>query len=171
MQNLKNQRQYLLFQFLDHEYEPLLTEPKMKSKFTSGVGLFFLSVYLMFNVLFFGTFLNIYVLFEKKFAGFWAYLGGLFKTLAIIIDITGNAVFGPALNRFFITKDSNFKFGKHNHTISEVLGVNQWNETLREPGKQLSKTLDYLDKQHCYNSIQKHNHTYLVPHWWKKHKR
>ena len=88
-----------------------------------------------------------------------------FLETAIDIDKFGNRNFRAFLNfsmvkslrkyrdidRFYFVEP--YKFGNVNETISSVLGKNQRLGTLSNFGKITCKTLDFLDKNHCKNSI------------------
>ena len=50
--------------------------------------------------------------------------------------------------------DRGYEFGKENETISSALGKNERDKTLSKTGKLLVKILDFLDKNHCKNSIK-----------------
>lgn len=57
------------------------------------------------------------------------------------------------LNRLLIVTDW-YKFGKVQETISSVLGKNQRDGTLTALGKLIAGMLDFLDPDHCKESIQ-----------------
>lgn len=83
--------------------------------------------------------------------GLW-YLGGIFRSVAIGIDQIGNSVCRDLFNRCLITS-SWYKFGKVQETISSVLGKNQETWTLTLVGRAVVGILDWLDKDHCRESI------------------
>lgn len=83
--------------------------------------------------------------------GLW-YLGGIFRSVAIGIDQIGNSVCRDLFNRCLITS-SWYKFGKVQETISSVLGKNQETWTLTLVGRAVVGVLDWLDKDHCRESI------------------
>lgn len=75
-----------------------------------------------------------------------------FKETAIDIDRFGNRNFRTLLNTTLI-KSNGYKFGNELETISSVLGKNLKNKTLTKTGKILCNILDFIDKNHCINSI------------------
>ena len=83
--------------------------------------------------------------------GLW-YLGGIFRSVAIWIDQIGNSVCRDLFNRCLITS-SWYKFGKVQETISSVLGKNQETWTLTLVGCAVVGILDWIDKDHCRESI------------------
>ena len=83
--------------------------------------------------------------------GLW-YLGGIFRSVAIWIDQIGNSVCRDLFNRCLITS-SWYKFGKVQETISSVLGKNQETWSLTLVGRAVVGVLDWLDKDHCKESI------------------
>ena len=83
--------------------------------------------------------------------GLW-YLGGIFRSVAIWIDQIGNSVCRDLFNRCLITS-AGYKFGKVQETISSVLGKNQETWTLTLVGRAVVGVLDWLDKDHCRESI------------------
>lgn len=83
--------------------------------------------------------------------GLW-YLGGIFRSVAIGIDQIGNSVCRDLFNRCLITS-SWYKFWKVQETISSVLGKNQETWTLTCLGRAVVWVLDWLDKNHCKESI------------------
>ena len=83
--------------------------------------------------------------------GLW-YLGGIFRSVAIWIDQIGNSVCRDLFNRCLITTDW-YKFGKVQETISSVLGKNQETWTLTLVGRAVVGVLDWIDKDHCRESL------------------
>ena len=79
---------------------------------------------------------------------------GYFKSSAINIDKFGNREFRTSLNKCLINKNSPFKFGNIDETISSVLGKNKRFGHLTKFGKVICKILDTIDKNHCEKSIQ-----------------
>jgi hypothetical protein len=75
-----------------------------------------------------------------------------FKETAIDIDRFGNRNFRTLLNATLI-KSNGYKFGNELETISSILGKNLKNKTLTKTGKILCNILDFIDKNHCINSI------------------
>lgn len=83
--------------------------------------------------------------------GLW-YLWGIFRSVAIWIDQIGNSVCRDLFNRCLITS-SWYKFGKVQETISSVLGKNQEIWTLTCLGRAVVWILDWIDRDHCRESI------------------
>ena len=83
--------------------------------------------------------------------GLW-YLGGIFRSVAIGIDQIGNSVCRDLFNRCLITSEW-YKFWKVQETISSVLGKNQETWTLTLVGRAVVGVLDWIDRDHCRESI------------------
>ena len=83
--------------------------------------------------------------------GLW-YLSSIIRSVAIGIDQIGNSVCRDLFNRCLITS-SWYKFGKVQETISSVLGKNQETWTLTLVGRAVVGVLDWIDKDHCRESI------------------
>lgn len=79
---------------------------------------------------------------------------GYFRSSAVTLDCLGNREFRTLFNITLI-KDSGYRFGNFNETISSVLGKNQRDNTLTKTGKALVWILDTIDKEHCRKSIHK----------------
>lgn len=79
---------------------------------------------------------------------------GYFLDTAINIDRFGNREFRFSLNKYLIKKNSPFRFGNIEETISSVLGKNQRFGYLTKFGKIICLILDFLDENHCEKSIQ-----------------
>lgn len=77
---------------------------------------------------------------------------GYFRSTAVSIDIWANREFRTLWNTKFKTENG-YEFGKDRETISSALGKNERNNTLTKLGKILVKILDFLDNNHCKNSI------------------
>ena len=77
---------------------------------------------------------------------------GYFRSTALSIDIWANREFRTLWNDK-LRIDSGYKFGREGETISSALGKNQRDKTLTNSGKILVTILDFLDKNHCENSI------------------
>jgi len=90
------------------------------------------------------TLLNFIVVKSKK---------GYFLSTAINLDIFANREFRATWNKFLKTPEG-YEFGKQGETISSALGKNQRDNTLTKTGKALCAFLDFLDKNHCKNSIR-----------------
>jgi hypothetical protein len=89
------------------------------------------------------TLINYFVVNVKK---------GYFKSTARNIDVFANREFRATWNKLLITKQG-YQFGTIGETISSVLGKNQRDNTLTKTGKILCSILDFIDKDHCKNSI------------------
>lgn len=93
----------------------------------------------------------IFVVFlKRKFK--WSRLNGYFRNLAIGVDRFGNYQFRSLFNVLFKT-DKGYEFGNFNETVSSALGKNQRDNTLTKIGLILVGVLDFLDENHCLNSI------------------
>jgi hypothetical protein len=75
-----------------------------------------------------------------------------FRSSAITIDKLANREFRTLWNKVLKT-DIGYKFGAENETISSALGKNERDNTLTKKGKKLVKLLNFIDKEHCKNSI------------------
>ncbi len=82
------------------------------------------------------------------------YIANIFFALSFLIDILGNIVLSPFMNRWFILKESIYKFGSVKHTISLVLGYNYRNHTLTKYGLKLYYLLEIIEKNHCEKAIE-----------------
>ena len=90
------------------------------------------------------------ILIKKKFT--WKRLNGYFREQAVAIDRFGNSQYRSLFNAWFV-KEKGYQHGNINETISSVLGKNQRDETLTSFGKIVTKILDFIDNNHCKNSI------------------
>lgn len=93
----------------------------------------------------------IYVNFIKKPFN-WRRLSGYWRDLAVGIDRFGNYQFRTLFNTLF-RLENGYKFGNFNETVSSVLGKNQRDNTLSKIGWVLVNILDFIDENHCLNSI------------------
>lgn len=92
-----------------------------------------------------------YVVFIKeKFK--WDRASGYWRRLAIAVDSFGNYQYKSLFNSCLI-KSSGYQFGIFEETISSVLGKNEYDKTLTKTGKILVKILNWIDKNHCFKSI------------------
>lgn len=89
---------------------------------------------------------------KSAFAKSIWFLTATLHSLALWLDQIGNAVCRDLFNRLLIEKDW-YKFGKVQETISSVLGKNQETWTLTCLGSAVVGILDWLDKDHCRESI------------------
>lgn len=97
------------------------------------------------------TFLNILSVIYKNGLR-WKILNGYFYETAYDIDRFGNRNLRTLLN-LTLVKGDYYKFGDERETISSVLGKNQRLGTLTTTGKALVAFLDWLDENHCEDSI------------------
>lgn len=81
------------------------------------------------------------------------YLSSIIRSIAVGIDQIGNSVCRDMLNRLLIVTGW-YSFGKVQETISSVLGKNQKSWTLTRLGRVIVAVLDFIDKDHCKESIQ-----------------
>ena len=79
-------------------------------------------------------------------------LSNYFKETAIDIDRFGNRNLRTLLNETL--QKNGYKFGDERETISSALGKNKRDKTLTKTGIIICNILDYLDKNHCINSIK-----------------
>ena len=89
------------------------------------------------------TIINYFMVDNKK---------GYFLSTAMNIDIFANREFRATWNKLLITEQG-YKFGTIGETISSALGKNQRDNTLTKTGKILCSILNFIDKDHCKNSI------------------
>lgn len=75
-----------------------------------------------------------------------------FKQTAIDLDKFGNRNFRTFLNASMRIRGG-YAFGNVNETISSALGKNQRDNTLSGFGVAICRLLDWLDDEHCKNSI------------------
>ena len=78
---------------------------------------------------------------------------GYFRSTALSIDIWANFEFRTLWNDK-LRIENGYEFGREGETISSALGKNQRDGTLTKKGKTLVAILDFLDKNHCKNSIK-----------------
>lgn len=76
-------------------------------------------------------------------------------TMAVMKDQTGNIVCAELFNLLLIKKESIYKFGEKDETISSVLGKNLQVNTLSSTGLWLADILDSIQPNHCIKSINK----------------
>ena len=77
---------------------------------------------------------------------------GYYRNTALNLDIWGNREFRTLWNAQLRTAGG-YPFGREGETISSALGKNQRLGTLSKRGRILANLLDWLDKDHCKNSI------------------
>ena len=78
---------------------------------------------------------------------------GYFRSTALSLDIWSNFEFRTLWNSK-LKIATGYEFGIIGETISSALGRNQRDNTLSKTGKLLVKILDFLDENHCENSIK-----------------
>ena len=78
---------------------------------------------------------------------------GYFRSTALSIDIWANFEFRTLWNDK-LKIDGGYEFGVVGETISSALGKNQRDKTLTTTGKILVFILDFLDENHCEESIK-----------------
>lgn len=78
---------------------------------------------------------------------------GYFRSSALNLDVFANREFRTLWNKVLIT-DEGYQFGVTGETISSALGKNELKGTLKRTGKVLVDILNFIDKDHCKNSIQ-----------------
>ena len=95
-----------------------------------------------------------YALLRQLFLGKLKTLSVYFLELAIAIDNTGNVMMQYLLNDFLLIKQKDtYYFGNKKETISSVIGKNSLTNTLSPLGKALNAFLNWIDKDHSFNSI------------------
>ena len=77
-----------------------------------------------------------------------------FKNIAKGIDIFGNVLCAPLFNIILISKESDDQFGNFGETLSSVIGKNKMTSTLLTLGTITYKSLNFIEKDHCENSIK-----------------
>ena len=81
-------------------------------------------------------------------------LSVFFLEVAISIDNTGNVMMQYLLNDLLLIKrPTTYYFGNKKETISSVIGKNSLTNTLSPLGKALNAFLNWIDKDHSFNSI------------------
>ena len=95
-----------------------------------------------------------YALLRQLFLGKLKSLSVYFLEVAISIDNTGNVMMQHLLNDFLLIKQKEtYYFGNKKETISSVIGKNSLTNTLSPLGKALNAFLNWIDKDHSFNSI------------------
>jgi len=95
-----------------------------------------------------------YALLRQLFFGKLKTLSVYFLEVAISIDNTGNVMMQHLLNDFLLIKQKEtYYFGNKKETISSVIGKNSLTNTLSPLGKALNAFLNWIDKDHSFNSI------------------
>lgn len=101
------------------------------------------------------TFVNIIIVLWKnsKKEGFFKVVDNYFFTMAIDIDVFANHSVRTTWNTI-LRVSGGHPFGGNGETISSALGKNERDETLSILGKGLCSILNFIDKDHCKNSIK-----------------
>ena len=95
-----------------------------------------------------------YALLRQLFFDKLKSLSVYFLEVAISIDNTGNVMMQHLLNDFLLIKQKEtYYFGNKKETISSVIGKNSLTNTLSPLGKALNAFLNWIDKDHSFNSI------------------
>jgi hypothetical protein len=95
-----------------------------------------------------------YALLRQLFLGKLKSLSVYFLEVAISIDNTGNVMMQHLLNDFLLIKQKEtYYFGNKKETISSVIGKNSLTNTLSPLGKALNAFLNWIEKDHSFNSI------------------
>ena len=95
-----------------------------------------------------------YALLRQLFFDKLKSLSVYFLEVAISIDNTGNVMMQHLLNDFLLIKQKEtYYFGNKKETISSVIGKNSLTHTLSPLGKALNAFLNWIDKDHSFNSI------------------
>ena len=96
----------------------------------------------------------LYALLRQLFFGKLKSISVYFLEVAISIDNTGNVMMQHLLNDFLLIKQKDtYYFGNKKETISSVIGKNSLTNTLSPLGKALDAFLNWIDKDHSFNSI------------------
>ena len=96
----------------------------------------------------------LYALLRQLFFGKLKSLSVYFLEVAISIDNTGNVMMQHLLNDLLLIKQKEtYYFGNKKETISSVIGKNSLTNTLSPLGKALNAFLNWIDKDHSFNSI------------------
>ena len=95
-----------------------------------------------------------YALLRQIFFGKLKTLSVYFLEVAISIDNTGNVMMQYLLNDLLLIKrPTTYYFGNKKETISSVIGKNSLTNTLSTLGMALNTFLNWIDKDHSFNSI------------------
>jgi hypothetical protein len=95
-----------------------------------------------------------YALLRQLLFGKLKTLSIYFLEVAISIDNTGNVIMQYLLNDLLLVKrPTTYYFGNKKETISSVIGKNSLTNTLSALGKALNTFLNWIDKDHSFNSI------------------
>ena len=96
----------------------------------------------------------VYALLRQLFLGKIKTLQIYFIEVALALDNAGNVIMQHLLNDTLLVKNTNtYQFGNKKETISSVIGKNHLTNTLSPLGKALNTFLNFIDKDHSFNSI------------------
>ena len=96
----------------------------------------------------------LYALLRQLFIGKIKILQIYFIEVALALDNAGNVIMQHLLNDILlIANQHTYLFGNKKETISSVIGKNHLTNTLSPPGKALNAFLNFIDKDHSFNSI------------------
>ena len=96
----------------------------------------------------------VYALLRQLFVGKIKTLQIYFIEVALALDNAGNVIMQHLLNDTLLIKNTNtYQFGNKKETISSVIGKNHLTNTLSPLGKALNAFLNYIEKDHSFNSI------------------
>lgn len=123
-----------------------------------GFILYLVSILIRIPVLFFGIIYGIIKSFYNNHIGNgFKNLNRKFYVMAASIDKYGNAVCSELFNDVLIKKESEYKFGKINQTISAVIGYNVKYNTLTKFGKTINNILNLFEKDHALKAMELDN--------------
>jgi hypothetical protein len=96
----------------------------------------------------------VYALLHQLFIGKIKTLQIYFIEVALALDNAGNVIMQHLLNDTLLIKTPNtYQFGNKKETISSVIGKNHLTNTLSPLGRALNAFLNFIDKDHSFNSI------------------
>jgi 8-oxo-dGTP diphosphatase len=96
----------------------------------------------------------LYALLRQLFFGKARTLQIYFIEVALALDNAGNVIMQHLLNdTLLLKKQHTYHFGNKKETISSVIGKNHLTNTLSPLGKALNAFLNFIDKDHSFNSI------------------
>lgn len=96
----------------------------------------------------------VYALIRQLFFGKIKSLPIYFIEVALSLDNSGNVIMQHVLNDCLLIKNERtYFFGNKKETISSVIGKNSLTNTLSFLGRGLNRFLNFLDKDHSFNSI------------------
>jgi hypothetical protein len=81
------------------------------------------------------------------------YLANLALSSALSIDLMGNVVCADLFNTYLIRAGAVHRFGRHDQTISAVLGWNRQLNTLTDLGRATANLLNWIDPNHVENAV------------------